>query len=71
MVYSEENFNDLGSDGFILFYKREWRNRSFQKLLATIYNHKTSQKEGKPKIARDRSQENNRKVDLDSSLDRT
>lgn len=70
MVYSEENFNNLGSNGFILFYKPEWRNRSFQKLLATIYNHKTNQKEGKPKIAGDQSQEDNRKIELDSSLDR-
>lgn len=71
MLFSEENFNDLESNGFILFYKPEWRNRSSQKLLAAINNHKTSQTEGNPKIAGNQSQENNRKIELDFSLDRT
>lgn len=71
MVYSEENFNDWESNGFIFFYKPEWRNRSSQKLRAAINNHKTSQVEGKPKIAGNQSQENNRKIELGFSLNRT
>lgn len=42
-----------------------------RQLLAAINNHKTSQTEGKPKIAGNQSQENNRKIELDFSLDRT